>query len=1010
MIDLDPLHILAVDDDPGILETIGGVIAALWPQARYITAEDGDRGLQLARQERPDVILLDLVLPRLSGLAVCRRLKEDPATRDIPIVVMTGFHADGEHRRTAVEAGVDGFLVKPFDVAELEVVIRSMTRLFRSVVLERSVQQHLSSVVERRTEELQKELKERREVEERLRQSEERFRLLVERSRDILYTLDAGGVLRYVSPAVGPVLGYHPAQLTGRPIAPYVHPDDLPSVLKVLRRSFQEGFQSNGTELRFKHADGSWRWIVGRGEIVEATASSPAMFMGLAHDVTDRRMADEALAASEARFRSLFEHAPVSIWEEDFSAVGAWLDAIRMLGVKDLDAYLDEDPGRLEAAVHEIRVLDVNETSLRMFEAGSREELIDNLPRIFKDETYRMFREELKAIWEGRSQVDIEFSGMTLRGRPIDYLVHWAAPTQGGQPDLTRVIVAIVDVTERNQATSALRESEERYRQLFEAESDAILLVDNETGRILEANSAACQLYGRSREDLLKLQNTDLSAEESETRRITRETPVEMDRVVTIPLRYHRRVDGSVVPVEITGRFFMWNGRAVHIAAIRDITRRLNVEEEMRRTQAELSRALDLANWSRKALLSMVEDVRMSKARLEESEARLRMAVSAGNQGIFDLNIRTGDATVSPEYAQMLGYDPLTFRETNQAWLDRLHPEDRNKVGEVYRQYVSGEIPEYRVEFRQRTIDGGWKWVLSMGRVIERDADGSPLRMLGTHTDIHAMKQMEAQLRAAAEQTRSLLRKLQDVRELERRDLARELHDELGQELTAIKMDLRLLERALEEPAGPQKAERLAVRLESLRALGDRAIMTTRQLTTRLRPEVLDRLGFGQAVTWFAHQWHERNGLTCEVDVDPALQTIGDPTATTLFRVVQEGLTNVVKHARATRVTVSVHRSDNHIRLEITDDGVGYAPDRARTDSFGLLGLGERVEALGGTLQIGPAETEGTRLSVSVPIASDESNTSSSSRTSASSDAVSSVQRHERPHRRDTASARRSQD
>jgi PAS domain S-box-containing protein len=132
---------------------------------------------------------------------------------------------------------------------------------------------------------------------------------------------------------------------------------------------------------------------------------------------------------------------------------------------------------------------------------------------------------------------------------------------------------------------------------------------------------------------------------------------------------------------------------------------------------------------------------------LRESEERLRLALESAGQGIYDLNVQTGEAKVTPEYAAMLGYDPDNFHETNAAWIERLHPDDRESVAAAYRDYIAGTSPDYRVEFRQRTATGGWKWILSVGRVVERDATGAPLRMLGTHTDITLLKAAEARYR-----------------------------------------------------------------------------------------------------------------------------------------------------------------------------------------------------------------------------------------------------------------------
>ncbi|PLZ89559.1 hypothetical protein CEN44_12770 [Fischerella muscicola CCMEE 5323] len=140
---------------------------------------------------------------------------------------------------------------------------------------------------------------------------------------------------------------------------------------------------------------------------------------------------------------------------------------------------------------------------------------------------------------------------------------------------------------------------------------------------------------------------------------------------------------------------------------------------------------------------SNISDRKLTEKALRESEERLRLALSAANQGLYDLNIQTGDTVVSPEYARMLGYEPDEFQETNQAWRSRLHPDDKELVNRVYEEYIAGQRNEYRVEFRQRTKSGDWKWILSIGKIVAWTGDGKPLRMLGTQTDITERKQVE---------------------------------------------------------------------------------------------------------------------------------------------------------------------------------------------------------------------------------------------------------------------------
>ena len=139
-----------------------------------------------------------------------------------------------------------------------------------------------------------------------------------------------------------------------------------------------------------------------------------------------------------------------------------------------------------------------------------------------------------------------------------------------------------------------------------------------------------------------------------------------------------------------------------------------------------------------------------AEQKLQENEERLRLALESANQGLYDLNVQTGEAIISPQYAQMLGYDPATFRETNARWLERLHPDDQDIVAANYTDYLQGNVPHYQVEFRQRMATGEWKWILSMGKIVEWDTEGKPLRMLGIHTDITERKQAEDQIQNLA--------------------------------------------------------------------------------------------------------------------------------------------------------------------------------------------------------------------------------------------------------------------
>lgn len=191
-------------------------------------------------------------------------------------------------------------------------------------------------------------------------------------------------------------------------------------------------------------------------------------------------------------------------------------------------------------------------------------------------------------------------------------------------------------------------------------------------------------------------------------------------------------------------------------------------------------------------LSTIMRDIRESRAAeqaLRESEERLRLALAAAMQGLYDLDLTTGETKVSAEYASMLGFDPATFVETSAAWRDRLHPDDRATALKVFEDYVAGRLPEYRIEFRQRTREGGWKWILSLGKIQERAADGRPLRMLGTHTDIDALKAAEAALRD--------LNATLETRVIERTAELTAANQELDSFAYAVSHDLRAPLRAM---------------------------------------------------------------------------------------------------------------------------------------------------------------------------------------------------------------------
>jgi PAS domain S-box-containing protein len=229
--------------------------------------------------------------------------------------------------------------------------------------------------------------------------------------------------------------------------------------------------------------------------------------------------------------------------------------------------------------------------------------------------------------------------------------------------------------------------------------------------------------------------------------------------------------------------------------------------------------------------------------------------------------------------------------------------------------------------------------------------------------DITRRKQFEDALKASQRELRELSARVLEAREEEKAHIARELHDELGQLLTALKMDLGWLRERL--PADPE----LAARTAEMGALLDRTVGSTRRISADLRPLMLDDLGLADAAAWLVEDFAKRSGVACRIDVSEDVQGVSKAVATAVYRAVQESLTNIARHSGAKNAWVVLGAVDGAVHVEVEDDGRGIAPeDLAKARSLGLKGMRERIAFLGGSLDIARAPRGGTRLKLTVPL------------------------------------------
>lgn len=514
--------------------------------------------------------------------------------------------------------------------------------------------------------------------------------------------------------------------------------------------------------------------------------------------------------------------------------------------------------------------------------------------------------------------VSEEFAVSILQQGADDYILK---SNLGRLPSaINRVVENQRIKNEKRNAEKALKKSELRYRTLVEHASDGILMT-HVNGDIIDVNSVFEIMTGYAIHVLREKNLSDILFKEDLTK-----IPLEFAKLKTSKSVLFesmiKRKDNTFLEVEISTKVLPGGENLISI--VRDVAERKRLQENIR-----------------------------------QSEKRYRQIVETSQEGIWLLDAYYRSLFVNKKMSEILEYSPGQM--IGRSVLDFMDNEDKVPLLAAMRGKKRKE--DKILELRFKTSTGKHIWVsLSISAILDEKQNFTGA--LAMVTNITERKKADEDLKQSHEQLRQLAAHLQDIREEERAAMSREIHDELGQQLTGLKLDLSWLE----SKAGIAQ-QHITDKLKSMSGLVSNTINTVRKIAADLRPSVLDDLGLVEAMKWLSTEFEKRSGIKVKFVSKEENILVADNTAIALFRIYQESLTNVGRHAAASSVNTTLQLKRHQLVLAINDNGKGFdATEVGSKKTLGLLGMKERTIMIGGKYSIVSKIGKGTKVTVTVPM------------------------------------------
>ena len=543
------IKILLIEDNPGDARLIEVMLKEANVQYELECLDSLSSGMAKVKFDGYDIILLDLGLPDSHGLATLTKLNE--IRPEAPVIVLTGL-ADEETGIKAVKEGAQDFLIKGQVDKNL---------------LTRSIQYAI----------------ERKAADRKLHESNERFRIVLNNAPITIFAIDKRGVFTLSEGKGLERVGLRPGENVGvsalglyEKLKVTLHNGEIMMMLEVVRRVLAGETMTGITELRGIYFENQFTpYRDAQGQVNG--------LIGVATIITERMQAEKALAESEAHYRGLFEESPISLWEEDFSSVKRHIDKLRASGVSDFRAYFEEHPEEVVRCVSATKIIGVNQTTLKLFKADSKERLLEGLNVIFSKESFDIFKEELITFAAGDTQFQSEAVLKNIADDKL-YTVVRLSIAPGYEDTWGKVFVSVSDITERKRAEETLEKERKRMEVILSALKTGLSLINPDMtiawvsqkvremfpGR--EPVGQVCHVFYESRATVCDGCGTLRAFKDGKV--------CESEQVVPATGRWYYIISQ---PIKDTA------GRVVNVLeGITDITERKKAEEELRKLNEEL--------------------------------------------------------------------------------------------------------------------------------------------------------------------------------------------------------------------------------------------------------------------------------------------------------------------------------------------------------------------------------------------------------------------------------------